>query len=424
MEYAQAKAEIERLPRFSQGGPSLARIGKLLDRLGHPEEQLTVIHIAGTNGKGSTAMMIAQTLWQAGYAAGLYLSPGILDFRERMQIGGKMIPEQAVAWWTEKLLPLAAEVGDINESEFLTAMAYAYFAQQGCTFVVAEAGLGGRWDATNVIRHPAVSVITAIGLDHTAVLGDTLTVIAGEKSGIIKAGCPVVTCPHQGPEALVVLKQAADEQGSLFAQIPKEAIRIGQPTWQGTDFWIAGEPFHVGMAGRHQVDNAATALTACRVLRQQGWDRLTEATIQAGLLKAKQPARLEVLSKEPLVVLDGAHNPQGGRALADALTELTDGQPLMAVVGVMADKDSSRLLEFLAPELKKVLCVTLDTPRSLPAAELKKRAQAAGIPAEIADSIPAAWDKSCRWAKENHGGVIWCGSLHLAAQLHDTFNQK
>ena len=424
MEYVQARAEIEHLSRFSQGGPSLARIGKLLDRLGHPEEKLTVIHIAGTNGKGSTAMMIAQTLWQVGYAAGLYLSPGILDFRERMQIGGQMISEQAVAWWTEKLLPLAAEVRDVNESEFLTAMAYGYFAQQGCTFVVAEAGLGGRWDATNVIRHPAVSVITAIGLDHTAVLGDTLAAIAGEKSGIIKAGCPVVTCPQQAPEALEALKQAAAEQGSLFAQIPKEAIRIGQPTWQGTDFWIEGEPFHVGMAGRHQVDNAATALTACRILRQQGWDKLTEEIIQTGLQKAKQPARLEVLSQEPLVVLDGAHNPQGGRALAAALAELAGGQPLMAVVGVMADKDSGRLLEFLAPDLQRVLCVTLDTPRSLPAAELKKRAQATGLAAEIADSIPVAWDKSYRWAVENYGGVIWCGSLHLAAQLHDAFNRK
>ena len=215
-----------------------------------------------------------------------------------------------------------------------------------------------------------------------------------------------------------VIRQAAARQSSPLLRISSHQISVGKMSWEGTDFQVEQDSFHVGMAGGYQVENAVTALAACRLLRQEGWDRLTEDAIRQGLAKSRQPARLELLSRQPLVLLDGAHNPQGGKALAQALEDLAGNRPMMAVIGVMADKDSDRLLEFLAPHICQALCITPDQPRALPAAQLRERAQKEGIPAQALQTIEEAWRQSCCWAQQTGGGVIWCGSLYLASDVH------
>ena len=327
MTYQEAVSYIHARKRFN-GPPTLDRMRRLMALLGDPQERLRIVHIAGTNGKGSTAVMTAAILSAAGLRTGLTVSPFITDFCERIQIDGAPIAHEALAREMTRIAPLAEQVGGMTESELITAAAYSYFADSGCSAVVAEVGLGGRFDATNVISRPLVSVITRIGLDHTDVLGSTLGEIAFEKCGIIKPGVPVVTCGKQDPDALAVIMEECAKRGCTLISGNPGAVREVRSGLDGTDFIYQGMRLHLPLIGNHQITNAVTAITAAGQALPALLGRLPdERTIAKALAGVHVPARFEIVQRNPLVIIDGAHNPQAAGALADALTLLGD-QPV------------------------------------------------------------------------------------------------
>ena len=390
--------------------PGLDRIRRLLCRLGEPQSKLRFIHVAGTNGKGSTCTMTAAGLMAAGYRVGLYTSPYICDFRERIQIDGKMIPEADLARLTEQAAAIIDDEDETTEFEVITCIALMWYAEQKCDYVVLETGLGGRLDATNVIDAPFAAAITRIDLDHTAILGDTLAAVAGEKAGIIKEGTKVVIESGQPEEALTVLTDACRMQGIEPVIPDRESVAVLGRSIEGTDIVYKGIEIHIPLVGAHQIDNA---ITAVELLFIAGVDK---ECIEEGIAKAFIPARMELLSREPIVVLDGAHNPNGAQALAAAVEELLRGQSVIAVMGVLRDKDYHRELEMLAPLFERIYCADGFSDRCQTADMLAQSASAytQTIPCE---SPEEAVCKAVDYAKNSNSALVVCGSLYLAGRV-------
>lgn len=429
MNYNQAVAYIHSLLKFGMK-PGLQRIEALLDRLGRPDRGLKVLHVAGTNGKGSTCAMLSAVLRRAGYKTGLFISPYVVSFRERIQINGDYIPSGELAARTERLKGIAEELEKEGlgptEFEFITALALEWFADAGCGAVVLETGLGGRLDSTNIVEEPLVSVITSISLDHTAVLGNAIEQIAWEKSGIIKPGRPVVVSPGIRGAALEVIRKTAGERGSVLYQ-PAPADGAEARGLLGSRFMSGGgtmwypdggverlqaeaESYTVALAGAHQVQNALTAIEA---VRRCGLAVSREA-LREGLAAVRFPARLELLRREPVVILDGAHNPEGAAALAAAAAPYAGR--LTAVMGMMADKDYETALSILAPLCRSILTVRVrDNPRSLTAAALARAARAYCADVTAAGSYTQALALAAQ--KSAGGPVLICGSFYLAGAI-------
>ena len=417
----QAIEALHALPRMGQGAPGLARMQNLCDHLGNPEKELQCIHIAGTNGKGSLAAMTSSILTAAGYKTGLTISPYVVDFRERFQIDGEMIPPRTLANLTEKVLDaidaIEAEGGEKPvEFEAVTALAFLWFAREKCDLVVLETGLGGRCDATNVVPHKLVAAITKIGYDHMEVLGDTLDKIAAEKAGIIKEGTVVVNYPDQPVEAMGPILTAAAEAHTSIITPDKDDLTLlrGKRLENRIDY--GGYRAALGLPGTHQANHAAMAVEIALALwREFGYDISDDAILQ-GLTDARMPARIEVLRRHPLLLLDGCHNPDGAKMLAATLTRADFEENLVGVLGVLADKDYKDMLSDLAPCFAKIYTVTPNCPRALSAEELQKEARF-HTDAEAADSVADAIRKAVDYADENNlaGGVV-CGSLYLAAE--------
>ena len=417
----QANEALHALPRMGQGAPGLARMQNLCDHLGNPEKELQCIHIAGTNGKGSLAAMTSSILTEAGYKTGLTISPYVVDFRERFQINGEMIPPRTLANLTEKVLDaidaIEAEGGEKPvEFEAVTALAFLWFAREKCDLVVLETGLGGRCDATNVVPHKLVAAITKIGYDHMEVLGDTLDKIAAEKAGIIKEGTVVVNYPDQPAEAMGPILTAAAEAHTSIITPDKDDLTLlrGKRLENRIDY--GGYRAALGLPGTHQANHAAMAVEIALALwREFGYDISDDAILQ-GLADARMPARIEVLRRHPLLLLDGCHNPDGAKMLAATLTRADFEENLVGVLGVLADKDYKDMLSDLAPCFAKVYTVTPNCPRALSAEELQKEARF-HTDAEAADSVADAIRKAVDYADENNlAGVVVCGSLYLAAE--------
>lgn len=417
----QAIEALHALPRMGQGAPGLARMQNLCDHLGNPEKELQCIHIAGTNGKGSLAAMTSSILTAAGYKTGLIISPYVVDFRERFQIDGEMIPPRTLANLTEKVLDaidaIEAEGGEKPvEFEAVTALAFLWFAREKCDLVVLETGLGGRCDATNVVPHKLVAAITKIGYDHMEVLGDTLDKIAAEKAGIIKEGTVVVNYPDQPAEAMGPILTAAAEAHTSIITPDKDDLTLlrGKRLENRIDY--GGYRAALGLPGTHQANHAAMAVEIALALwREFGYDISDDAILQ-GLADARMPARIEVLRRHPLLLLDGCHNPDGAKMLAATLTRADFEENLVGVLGVLADKDYKDMLSDLAPCFAKVYTVTPNCPRALSAEELQKEARF-HTDAEAADSVADAIRKAVDYADENNlAGVVVCGSLYLAAE--------
>ncbi|MDD6524333.1 MAG: bifunctional folylpolyglutamate synthase/dihydrofolate synthase [Gemmiger formicilis] len=417
----QAIEALHALPRMGQGAPGLARMQNLCDHLGNPEKELQCIHIAGTNGKGSLAAMTSSILTAAGYKTGLTISPYVVDFRERFQIDGEMIPPRTLANLTEKVLDaidaIEAEGGEKPvEFEAVTALAFLWFAREKCDLVVLETGLGGRCDATNVVPHKLVAAITKIGYDHMEVLGDTLDKIATEKAGIIKEGTVVVNYPDQPAEAMGPILTAAAEAHTSIITPDKDDLTLlrGKRLENRIDY--GGYRAALGLPGTHQANHAAMAVEIALALwREFGYDISDDAILQ-GLADARMPARIEVLRRHPLLLLDGCHNPDGAKMLAATLTRADFEENLVGVLGVLADKDYKDMLSDLAPCFAKVYTVTPNCPRALSAEELQKEARF-HTDAEAADSVADAIRKAVDYADENNlAGVVVCGSLYLAAE--------
>lgn len=415
MTYEEALAYIHSTLRFGSK-PGLSRIRALLDGLGNPQDSLRFVHVAGTNGKGSTCAAVYAALRQAGLRAGLYISPYIEDFRERIQCGGQMISQEELADGVARIRPLAEAMTDHpTEFELITALAFWYFRRAGCDAVVLEVGLGGRFDATNVIQTPLVSVITSISYDHTEILGDTLAKIAFEKCGIIKPDGVTVTSPGQTAEAFGVIEQTCAERRNPLRVPRMERVRILEESLRGTRLLYGGVPLTVSLCGRHQIANFLTAYEVLHVLREKGF-ALTDAAIADGLAAARFPARMELLHDAPCVLLDGAHNPAGTAALAETVRRLLPGRRLAVVMGMLADKDWAAGIAAIAPLAHRFIAVRPDSPRALDPAKTAQAASRYCPDVTAYASYPPALADALRFAGSG-GAVLICGSLYLAGPM-------
>jgi dihydrofolate synthase/folylpolyglutamate synthase len=378
----------------------LDRVERGLAALGRPDRAYPSLHVAGTNGKGSTCAMAAAALRAAGHRVGLYTSPHLVRFNERIQVDGIPVDDAALEACVEEVrracpwhdAPAGAGDEPLTYFEFATLAGLLHFARAGVDVAVVEVGLGGRFDATNAIR-PAVAAVARIGLDHTQLLGDTVERIAFEKAGIYKAGVPALAHGVQPPGALAVLRAEAERRGAPFTVAP--------PAWSGP----------LGLAGPHQPGNAALAAEALRALDRAGV-AVPEAAIGEGLARARWPGRLETVDG---VLLDGAHNAQGAAALAAALPALHPGRPVELVLGVLADKDLAGVVAALAPAVRAVHAVAPASPRARRAEEVRAAARAAGLPADA--HAGAAEALACARRAAGEGGIACvAGSLYLVGE--------
>ncbi|MBQ6065710.1 MAG: bifunctional folylpolyglutamate synthase/dihydrofolate synthase [Clostridia bacterium] len=418
MDFEQSVAYYHSLERFGIQ-PGLERIRALCRLLGDPQDSLRFIHVAGTNGKGSTCTEIASVLTQAGYRTGLYTSPYVIEFRERIRLDGEMISPEDLIGVTEKVRSaagrLAGEGVSVTEFEAVTAAAFLYYAEKRCDAVVLETGLGGRFDATNIIREPVCTVITSVSFDHVRILGNTLAEIASEKCGIIKSGRPVITTSHQDGSVLDTISKTAALNGSeLIVSDPAE-LQILHEDISGSDVLYRERPLHIPFAGRHQIENAALAIQAIETLRRFGFS-VSEEQLRIGLAEALIPARIEVISKDPLVILDGCHNEGSTAALAAAVRSYLPEKRILAVMGMMADKDIVTSLSKLLPLFSKVIAVTPSNARSMQAESFCDMIRRHGVPAQAVSDPIEGVDRALDQLRD-YDALIVCGSLYLASDV-------
>ena len=398
----------------------LGRTRELLQKLGNPEKQLKFVHIAGTNGKGSCAAMLSSILEAAGYRVGLYTSPFINRFNERMQINHQCIPDGELAELTAYIRPFADGMADPpTEFELITALAMVYFARHQCDIVVLEVGMGGELDSTNIIDVPEAAVIMAMGLDHVKELGPTMADIARAKAGIIKEGGRVVRYGGN-PEADAVIAAACREKHASLRQPDFAAIVPGDFSLEGQSFSYKGwHDLRIPLVGAYQMKNAAVVLETVEVLRQRGWHISDEAVVQ-GLKNTRWPARFEVLRRDPVFIVDGGHNPHGIRATAESLQRLFPGKKFTFVTGVMADKDVESILGLIVPLADQFFTVRPDNPRAMSAQELAERIRAMGAKATPCESVADGVDRAV--AVEGKDGVACAlGSLYMSGDVRACF---
>lgn len=405
---------------WSETRLGLERTRALLTALGEPQRALKIVHVAGSNGKGSVCAMLDSILRAAGYRTGLYTSPYILDFRERMQVNGRPIPGETLAALTERARAAAEAMADHpSQFELVTAIALRWFADQGCDVVVLEVGLGGALDSTNAIDAPEAAVIMNLGLEHTEYLGNTLAEIASAKAGIIKPGCEAV-CYRSEPEALAVIGGVCAEKGVPLTVADFDRLRPVSHSLEGQVFsYRDREELRLPLLGGHQLRNAAVALETVYALRRRGW-RISDAAVRAGLESTRWPARFQLLSREPLFILDGGHNPQCAVALAAVLDEYLPGTKLNFLMGVLADKDWHAMLDAVAPFADRFVCVTPDSPRALPAGKLAEELVGRGFEAEVCGSVAAAVEL-CLGSGE---ATVAFGSLYMAGDVLRAFLRR
>ena len=371
----------------------LSRVRELLHLAGDPQSSMKVIHIAGTNGKGSTAAMLASILQEAGYKTGLYTSPHLRRYNERIRINGEDVSDEEMCRAAEFLAECVEQMDDRpTVFERITALAFVCFERANCDVVVLEVGMGGRLDATNVIDDPACSVLCHIDLDHTNVLGNTLEAIATEKAGIIKAGCPAVA-QKQSEEALDVFRKTCEALGSPLWVTNPAQLTVVSRSLEGQIFsYKDREDLEIPLIANYQMQNVMGVLDTVDVLQEAGW-HISEDALREGLKKTRWAGRFEVLQKEPLMFIDGAHNPDGAQQLAECLRTYLPGKKISFLMGVMADKDYRQMVRTMAPLAKDFVTVTPDSSRSLPAEDLAQAIrEETGLPAQAAGDVKSGLD--------------------------------
>lgn len=399
--------------------PGLERIRLLCERLGSPQKNLKFIHVAGTNGKGSTCTAIASVLTNAGYKTGLYTSPYVIEFRERIRLDMEMILPERLGDVTQRVRTeiekLSAENVKITEFEAVTAAAFLFYSEEKCDYVVLETGLGGRFDATNIIENPLVSIITSVSEDHMAILGNTLSEIAFEKCGIIKNGCPVVTSASQKKDVLDVIVEQTEKKGSpLFVTDSNEIFEVLSEDIFGTNVNTAVGKLRISLGGFHQLENMSLAWQTLEILKDKGAVLSSEAYYN-GFLNAKIPARTEIISEKPLVILDGSHNDGSTAALGSYIEKHLKNRRILAVTGMMADKDCKKSLSNVLPYFARLIAVKPSNPRSMAADEL-----AALVSTDVEAVAAATPEEGIELAFsmiENFDALIVCGSLYLAGDV-------
>lgn len=419
MSYASALEYIHSVQWRGQK-PGLERTRQLLEHLGNPEQGLKFVHIGGTNGKGSTAAMVESVLRKAGYHTGLYTSPYINRFNERIQVNGMDIPDWDLEELVDEIRPFADTMEDLpSEFELITAIALLYFARRQCDIVVLEVGLGGEFDATNVIPCPEVTVLTSIDLDHTGVLGNTVEEIARTKCGIIKSGADVVSYRQQDAVAREIELACRRMDAKLwpvnFDWLKVKGVDLDARTFDYGPFTDLTIP----LLAAYQPCNAAVAITALTVLARRGWN-ITPEHIRAGLAATWWPGRFEVLGRHPVFLLDGSHNPHGMAATVESLKEIFPGQKFIFLLSVMADKDVEGMLELLLPLAERFFTVTANTPRALPAPELAATLCAMGAQAEFCDSIEEGV-RAAEGAAGYDGRVCALGTLYFSGDVRAAY---
>lgn len=430
LEYILRFADYERLPRSGIVW-DLRRIERLLERMGNPQHAAKSVHVAGTKGKGSTSAMIASILKQAGYRTGLYTSPHLLSFTERIQVDGQNIAEEDWARLTGLVKPhveaenALGDLGELTTFEILTAMAFIHFHDVKADYQVLEVGLGGRLDATNMVR-PQVCVITSISYDHTDVLGDTLTKIAGEKAGIIKPGATVVSAP-QFPEAMAVLERVCRERGVRLVRVDREmAWRRESFSPEGQSFQLKGMNrdyiIRIPLLGEHQMENAAVAVAAVELLEGPGAAKITAGSIVAGLERVNWPGRLQVLRREPWVVVDGAHNTYSMQRLGEALRQYFKYDKLTLILGFGGDKDIAGMVGEAVKMTGNIILVASRHPRSVKAALLVEEFKKRGVKARVAESVAAAVKLAMAGAGPNDL-ICAAGSVFVIAEVMEGFTK-
>ncbi len=406
---------------WKESRPGLARMDALLQSMGSPQETLQFIHVAGTNGKGSVCSMLSSVLIKAGYKVGLYTSPFVNCFNERIQVNGVYITDEEVVSLTQEVRTHADKLPEHpTEFELVTALGLLFFAKEKCDVVVLEVGLGGRLDATNIIAPPKLSVITTIGFDHTAELGNELEQIAAEKAGIIKQGSIVVSAPQKQAAASVLKERCEALSVPLFTTEIEHLTRLSSDI-HGQRFCWKEQEFCIQLVGEYQLENAAVALTAIECLKNQNYN-INDTAIKEGLLAASWPARLELLSEKPVFFLDGGHNLQGAEVLAQSLQALYPGRKWHFVMGVMRDKDWRGMLQHVLPLAERVFCVASDRMRALPADELAQGIEnwQKQLPTQACSSIVQGIESAIASAGEE-GLVCAFGSLYTAGEVREYF---
>lgn len=420
MTYEEALAYIESVA-WQGSRPGLTRIAALMEGLGNVQNDLKYIHIAGTNGKGSVSALLSSVLTAAGYRTGLFTSPYITRFNERMQVNGVPISDDTLADIVEQVRPVADAMEDKpTEFELITAAAFLWFAREKCDIVVLETGLGGRLDATNLIAADECAVITNIGLDHTEYLGDTLAQIAWEKACIIKPGAPVVAYDSEEAAMAVIRDMAEKQGGSLSVAAFGDIVSLADSLDGQTFRYKNGPELTMALLGPHQLRNAAAALETVEVLRRRGWN-IGDDALTRGFAATRWPARFEVVCRDPIAIVDGAHNPQGVAALCHAVRHYLPGKRIVCLVGVLADKDWQSMMDMLKEVAVDFVVVQPDSPRALSDVALAGYLSDRDHWVAVADTIATGASGAEFRAKFMHGAVVACGSLYMMAEVRKYF---
>ena len=418
---------IDRIHEFNRFGMVLGldRMEELLRRLGNPQDDLKVIHVAGTNGKGSVSKYLEEGLSACGYKMGLYTSPYIETFNERIRYDGADISDEDLEYYGQKVVSAAeAMVADgldsPTEFEVVTAIAFLYFAGRQADITILEVGLGGIGDSTNVVKSPLASVITSISYDHMAQLGSSLAEIAVNKAGIIKTGCPVIANVPQRDAAKIIARKAY-AMGSRLYDISgiRAAVSDETPFSQKVSMELYEKSYsdvEISMVGRHQAENLKTALATLEILRKSGAVKLDREALYEGLKRARQPGRFEVISEDPLVIIDGAHNEAGAQALQETMAQHFAGKKILLVAGILADKEIDSIVKFLTKITDHIIVTEPDNPRKLAAEKLAEHVADFGVAAEAVSDVEAAVHR----AKELADGfdvILFAGSLYLIGDV-------
>lgn len=440
--YSYVDYSLTRTMRYAAENFDLGRMHELLRLLGNPQLQYKVIHVAGTKGKGSTSAMMAKALQASGYQVGFYTSPHLTDYCERIQINGVSIPHESFISLVNEIKPFVAQVQKLTTFEITTALAFWYFSRESIDVAVVEVGLGGRLDATNVVW-PLVSVITSLSLDHMDVLGDTLAKIAAEKAGIIKQGRPLVLSPQREEARLVVTRIAEERQSPvtlvghdyLFAPWSHSLSGQSMLVWPAADQPLVDEYIESGgrenweplrlvlpLLGHHQVENAATAYSALQVAKAEGL-YVPDIAIQKGFSEVFWPGRFEVLRRNPLLIVDSAHNRNSAQKLRQAIDDYLPGQPVILIFGASEDKDVKGMFAELLPRIRQVIATESLHPRALPADELVQLAHRFGRPAQKIMPLENAVETALRMAGDEFA-IVAAGSLFVAAAVREIWESR
>jgi dihydrofolate synthase/folylpolyglutamate synthase len=428
--YSFVDYSLKHISELAKAEFNLDRMFALMEELGNPQKQYPIIHVAGTKGKGSVSALCASALQAEGYKTGLYTSPHLLDYTERIQINGEAISHGLMTALIEEIKPAVSRVPFLTTFEITTALGFLAFARQDCNAAVIEVGLGGRLDATNIVT-PTVSVITSLSYDHMAVLGNTLAKIAGEKAGIIKPGIPVVSAP-QVQEALEVLQRIASERGCPFvlvgldvnferltSSLDGQSLRVTDRRLSSLDHNASTLDLQLPLLGEHQVQNAAIAYAALKISGIE----ISDAAIQRGFSQVKWRARFEVARRELPIIFDSAHNQDSFEKLRRALDEYFPGRQVYLIFGASEDKNIPGMFAEMKPKIKKLIVTRANHPRALEPEKIIELANQAGLESEPVSSVESAFRRALELSEKDGSIVLSAGSMFVTAEVMHAWNK-